>query len=100
MFTFFKTFLQKVLHFVFYYAIIKLQTKEDKNMKKLFRLKLELIQLIAMFIGSALIYSINDSYKSDYKIDILYFMLIGGCIFSIIAYKPIKEFRKEVLRRW
>ena len=69
-------------------------------MKKLFRVKFELIQLIAMFTGSVLISSINDSYKGDYRIGILYFALIGGCIFSIIAYKPIKEFRKEVLKRW
>ena len=69
-------------------------------MKKLFRIKLELIQVIATFISTVLIWSINDTYKGDYRIGILCFALIGACIFSILAYKPIKEFRKEVLRRW
>lgn len=69
-------------------------------MKKLFRIKFELIQLIAMFTSTILILSINDSYKDDYRIMILCFALAFGCVFSIIAYKPIKEFRKEVLRRW
>lgn len=69
-------------------------------MKKLFRIKFELIQLIAMFTSTILIWSINDTYHNDYRIMILCFALAGGCIFSIIAYKPIKEFRKEVLRRW
>lgn len=69
-------------------------------MKKLFRIKFELIQLIAMFIGAILIWSINDSYRNDYRIMILCFALAGGCVFSILAYKPIKEFRKEVLKRW
>lgn len=69
-------------------------------MKKLFRIKIELIQLIVTFISTLLIFGVNDSYKDDYRIMILCFALVGACIFSIVAYKPIKEFRKEVLRRW
>ena len=67
-------------------------------MKKLFRIKFELIQLIVMFITTILIWEVNFSY--DTRIMILCYVLMGGCIFSILAYKPIKEFRKEVLRRW
>lgn len=69
-------------------------------MKKIFRIKLELIQLIAMFTTTILIWSVNETYCNDYRIMILCFILAGGCIFSILAYKSIKEFRKEVLRRW
>lgn len=69
-------------------------------MKKIFRIKLELIQLIAMFTGSVLIWSVNDTYHNDYRIMILCVALLGGCIFSILAYTPIKEFRQEVLKRW
>lgn len=69
-------------------------------MKRLFRIKFELIQLIAMFTCAILISSINDTYNNDFRIVILGIVLIGGCIFSIIAYKPIKEFRKEVLKKW
>ena len=69
-------------------------------MKKLFRVKLELIQLIVTFISTVLIWSVSDSCKDDYRVMILCFVLMGACIFSIVAYKPIKEFRKEILRRW
>ena len=69
-------------------------------MKKLFKVKLELIQLIDSFILTILMWSINDTYKDDYRIMILCFIMVSYCIFSILAYEHIKEFRKEVLRRW
>lgn len=69
-------------------------------MKKLFKIKIELIQLIVTFVSTILIWNINDMYRDDAKVMVLAFILFGSCIFSIIAYKPIKEFRKEVLRRW
>ncbi len=69
-------------------------------MKKLFRLKLELIQLIDSFILTILTWSINDTYRDDYRIMILCFVTVGYCIFSTTAYEHMKELRKEVLRRW
>lgn len=71
-----------------------------ETMKKLFRIKIELIQLLVMIISTIIICSVNETYHNDYRIMLLSGAMVMGCVFSIIAYKPIQEFRKEVLRRW
>ena len=52
-------------------------------MKKLFRIKIELIQLIVTFVSTILIWNINDMYRDDTKVMVLAFILFGSCIFSI-----------------
>lgn len=69
-------------------------------MKKIFRFKLEMFNVIMSVIGLVLSYSLYITCDSDWRIKALMYFCGGMLLMSMYAYKPIQEFRKEVYRRW
>lgn len=69
-------------------------------MKKLFKFKFETLALVISTIATILCYSIYVSGEYDWRLKALLFFCGAMLLFSIFAYKGIKEFRQEVYKRW
>lgn len=69
-------------------------------MKKIFKIKLENLQLIGSILVTLLTIGIIIIDRLDLMIITLLILCIVAVLYSIISYKHIRNFRKEVLRRW
>lgn len=69
-------------------------------MKRLFRIKIENLQIIFSFLVTFIVLYANIVCGKDIKLIIALLICIFANIYVLINYNAIKEFRKEVLRRW
>ena len=69
-------------------------------MKKLFRIKIENLQLIGSILGTLIVLYANIVCGKDIKLIIALLFCVFANIYVTINYNAVKEFRKEVLRRW
>lgn len=69
-------------------------------MKNIFRIKIENLQLICSILITLMILDVNIICGKDIKLIIALIFSIGVNAYMIVSYKSIREFRKEILRRW
>ena len=69
-------------------------------MKKLFRLKFEVIGLVVSAIAVVISYSMYLDLGGDWRIKVLMYFCGTLLLISILGFNTIKAFRKDILKRW